>query len=71
MSPETGSMLLPLSSSLIINGAEGQATGGRQPAVCRENPAGNRQVVTVAAPGLRGGCKSRYRRRPGGIRQKR
>src|ERR671914_910107 len=43
------SIQLPLSCHLIINGEEGEATGGRE--FQRENPADTRQTATVAAQG--------------------
>jgi betaine-aldehyde dehydrogenase len=43
------SIQLPLSCSLIINGEEGEATGGRE--FQRENPADTRQTATIAAQG--------------------
>ena len=43
------SIQLPLSCRLIINGQEGEASGGNQ--FHRENPADTRQIATVAAQG--------------------
>ena len=49
MATDIGSLQLPLSTRLLIDGEEGPATGGEE--FYRENPADNRQVVTAAAKG--------------------
>ena len=49
MATDIGSLQIPLSSLLLINGEEGPATGGEK--FYRENPADTRQVATAAAKG--------------------
>ncbi|MCH7713306.1 MAG: aldehyde dehydrogenase [Chloroflexi bacterium] len=49
MATDIGSLQLPLSTRLLIDGEEGPATGGEE--FYRENPADNRQVATAAAKG--------------------